>query len=288
MAEEGLVDVPRLGAEVADTHAHLDMLEDPAGALERAAIAGVSLVLAVVDVTEAPEQTFDGLAGWLEQASARLAERGGSSRWTPPQVRMVVGCHPHNAKDFDRIAEERLRALARDPRVGAVGETGLDFHYDHSPRDDQRRAFHAQLAIAREDGLPAVVHLREAHEEGAAILEEEGVPGSGCVIHCFTGETALAERFVEMGCHISFAGPTTFKKAETIREAAAAVPLDRLLVETDCPFLAPAPYRGKANEPALVTLTAAAIAATRGIADSDLAMAVSENAHRLFGADSEE
>ncbi len=287
MAAKGLLDLPRLGSGVADTHAHLDMLDDPAGALERAATAGVSFVVAVADVTETPEETFEGLAGWIKEASSRLDAAAGPSRVIPPEVRIAVGCHPHNAANFDDLAEERLSELAQDPLVGAVGETGLDFHYDNSPRDDQRNAFRAQLAIARDSALPVVVHLREAHEEGIAILEEEGMPVSGCVIHCFTGDAALAGRFLEMGCHISFAGPTTFKKATGIREAAAAVPLDRLLVETDCPFLAPVPYRGKTNEPALVTLTAAAIAAVRGIPEDRLAAAVSENARRLFGADRE-
>ncbi len=283
MVIEGPVELPQLGADVADTHAHLDMLDDPAGALERAAMAGVSLVVTVTDVTEAPDGTFESLDSWLAEAATRLAEWE-IPRGAPPEVRIVVGCHPHNAVDFDDEAEARLRTLVRDPRVGAVGEAGLDFHYDHSPRDDQRRAFRAQLEIAHECGLPIVVHLREAHEEGLATLTEAGVPEAGCIIHCFTGDAELAGRFVDMGCHISFAGPTTFRKAETIREAAAAVPLDRVLVETDCPFLAPVPYRGRTNEPAWATLTAAVLAEAKSVSPADFAAATTANARSLFGA----
>ena len=200
-----------------------------------------------------------------------------------PEVRIVVGCHPHNARSLDHDAEQRLRALARDSRVAAIGETGLDFHYDHSPRDEQRRAFRVSLAIAHEYGLPAVVHLREAHEEGAAILAETGIPAAGCIIHCFTEDLPLAQRFVEMGCHVSFAGPTTFKKGGPIRDAAAALPLDRLLVETDCPFLAPEPYRGRRNEPAWVTLTAGVVAASREEEPAQVAAALLGNAREIFG-----
>jgi TatD DNase family protein len=204
-----------------------------------------------------------------------------------PEVRIIVGCHPHNASDYDVAASARLRELVRDPRVAAIGETGLDFHYDHSPRDDQRSAFRAQLALAHEAGLPAVVHLREAHEEGISVLEEIGVPAAGCVIHCFTADPALAGRFVAMGCHISFAGPLTFKKAEEIRAAAAAVPLDRLLVETDCPFLAPDPYRGRRNEPAWVTLTAAVVAEARSEEAAAVAEVLYGNARALLGKGAE-
>lgn len=282
MADDRSVTLPDLGAPVVDTHAHLDMLDDPAGALERAALAGLGLVVTVADVTEEPETTFDGLAGWVASAKERLEAAPGAPR--PPATRIVVGCHPHNASAFDAAAEARLRELARDPRVGAIGEAGLDFHYDHSPRDDQRRVFRAQLDIARELDLPVVVHLREAHEEGLATLAEAGLPPAGCVIHCFTGDATLAGRFVDLGCHISFAGPTTFKKAEEIREAAAAIPLERILVETDCPFLAPVPYRGRTNEPAWVTLTAAVIAESKGVADAEFASVSTRNAEALFGA----
>ncbi|MBS3956392.1 MAG: TatD family hydrolase [Clostridiales bacterium] len=265
------IETPDLGAPVPDTHAHLDMLDDPVAALTAAARAGVTFVATVVDVTEEPGRTFDGLAGWLAAADP-----------APGEVRIIVGCHPHNAKDFSAEAQALLRMYAADPRVAAIGETGLDFHYDNSPRDKQRAAFRTQLAIAREFDVPVVVHLREAHDEGIAILEEIGVPKAGCVIHCFTADTALAERFVAMGCHISFAGPVTFKKAAALRETAAAVPADRLLVESDCPFLAPEPYRGRANEPAFVTYTAAALARARGEDILTFASSLSANARAIF------
>ena len=280
-------DTPDLGAPVPDTHAHLDMLDDPAGALVRAAQARVSFVATVVDVTESPEATFEGLAGWLAEAEQRLAKEAASGDATAavdvPEVRIVVGCHPHNASRYDEAVAARLREFARDPRVAAIGEMGLDFHYDNSPRDEQRAAFRAELAIAHESGLPAVVHLREAHDEGIDILTELGGPDAGCIIHCFTADAELAARFVEMGCHISFAGPLTFKKAEELRVAAAAVPLERVLVETDCPFLAPDPYRGRKNEPALVTYTAAALARAHGVSERACADALAANARVLLG-----
>jgi TatD DNase family protein len=268
---------------VADTHAHLDMLDDPAGAIARAALAGVGFIATVADVTEDAERTFDQLASWEASAAQQLASLPGPTT-SLPEVRIIVGCHPHNASALDADAEARLRDLARDSRVCAIGEAGLDFHYDHSPRDEQRRAFLTSLAVARDLGLPVVVHLREAHEEGAAILGATGIPDAGCIIHCFTEDAELALFFVEMGCHVSFAGPTTFKKAGPIREAAAALPLDRILVETDCPFLAPEPYRGRRNEPAWVTLTAAVVVAARSEEPELVVGALFDNARALLGA----
>lgn len=274
-----LPELPDLGAPTADAHAHLDMLDEPAGALARAARSGIALVASVVDLTEQPEITLDGLEGWVAGA-ARLLEPEGL---TPPEVRLVVGWHPHNARAHTPELLARLRELTRDPRVGALGEIGLDFHYDHSPRDDQRASFRAHLELAHETGLPVVVHLREAHDEGAEMIAEVGAPPAGCIIHCFTEGPALAERFLEMGCTISFAGPVTFPKAHQIRDAAAVVPLDRLLVETDCPFLAPHPYRGRTNEPAYTVVTASAVAAAKGVEPAELATAALTNARALFG-----
>lgn len=279
----GPVQVPRLGARTADTHAHLDMLDDPAGALERAAMAGVMLVNTVTDVTESAESTFESLSAWIAEAEARMRDRH-VPHPSAPVVRIVVGCHPHNAKDFGPDAEETLLRLARDPRVGAIGEAGLDFHYDHSPRDDQRRVFRRQLELAAELELPVVVHLREAHGEGLAILREMGLPPAGCVIHCFTLGPAEVADFLDLDCYVSFAGPVTFPKGDAIREAAALVPLDRLLVETDCPFMAPVPHRGKTNEPGWCTFNAARIAEARGLSPAEVAAAVMDNARRLFRA----
>jgi TatD DNase family protein len=268
--------LPEVAEPLCDSHAHLDMLDDPAGALARAAEAGFSLVASVVDLAEDPERTIEGLDPWL--ATAR--ELGGA-----PDVVLIAGVHPHNAKHHDAELLARLRTLATgDPRVRGLGELGLDFHYDHSPRDDQRAMFRDQLALAAELDLPVTVHLREAHDEGLAIMAEVGVPAAGCIIHCFTEGAELAERFLALSpaVVVSFAGPVTFNKAVQIREAVAVVPLDRLLVETDCPFLAPAPYRGMPNEPAFAALNAAAVAEVKGVTIDEVAAASTATARRLF------
>ena len=270
--------LPDLGAPSVDAHAHLAMLDDPAAALVRASRAGIALVATVVDLTETPEVTLDGLAGWLDRAAGHLSAEGREV----PEVRIIAGWHPHNASGGDAALLDRLRDLAADPRVGGLGELGLDYHYDHSPRDDQRAWFRRHLELAHEVGLPVEIHLREAHDEGLAILREVGTPAAGCIIHCFTEGPELAERFLELGCYISFAGPVTFKKADVLREAARIVPLDRLLVETDCPFLAPHPYRGRPNEPAFSVLNAAAIADVKGVSPAEVATAALGNARVLF------
>ena len=256
------VAAPDFGGEhVADTHAHLDMLDDPALALARAARAGVTFVATVADPSEDAWRTFEELPSWLANARDLLGEQG---TLAPPGVRVIVGVHPHNAKALTPEVVSELRRLATDPVACAIGEIGLDYFYDHSPRDVQRDAFRRQLSIAHELGLPAVVHLRDAHDDGAAILADIGVPSAGCILHCYNLGPELLERFLALGCHVSFAGPVTFKKAEEVRDAAALVPLGRILTETDCPFMAPEPFRGTTNEPALTVFTAARIAAARG------------------------
>jgi len=288
--------LPRLGAPTADTHAHLDMIADPAGALARAARAGVTLVCTVVDLTEEPEVTFDGLAGWLDEAAGVLGTSEGDTVGAEdpaglvvPEVRLILGVHPHNASAYDGAMHERLRAAAlatHSAPVAGLGELGLDFHYDHSPRDAQRDAFRRQLALAHELGLPVTVHLRAAHEEGLAILAECGVPQAGCIIHCFTEGPDMAERFLALSdaVVISVAGPVTFAKAQQIRDALQVVPLDRLLLETDSPFLAPAPYRGEPNEPAFTVLNAARVAETLGLDTATIASRCMDNARRIFAA----
>jgi TatD DNase family protein len=276
------VEVPRLGAQTADTHAHLDMLDDPAGALERAAVAGVMFIATVADVTEAPLGTFDAFGTWMTEAQERM-DLWGVPHPETPEMRIIVGVHPHNAKGYTPEVADTLRQLASDPRVGAIGETGLDFHYDHSPRDHQRRAFEAQLAMAHDLGLPVVVHIREAHEEGIAILRDVGVPKAGCIIHCFTEGPKTAELFLEMGCHLSFAGPVTFPRADILLQAVEVVPLDRLLAETDCPFMTPVPQRGRSNEPAWVTFTVQKLAEVKGLPSEEVAAAILTNARRVLG-----
>lgn len=268
--------IPDLGGPVADTHAHLDMLEEPVRALALAARTGVDFVATVADPTEAAARTYAELSGWLEAAATTLAGT------LPPRVRIIVGVHPHNAKDFSAGIEERMRMLAADPRTAAIGEIGLDYHYDYSPRDTQRAVFRRQLELARELDLPAVVHLREAHEDGEAILREVGLPPAGCILHCYNLGTEPLVRFVDLGCYVSFAGPVTFKKADEVREAAATVPLDRILTETDCPFMAPEPFRGRKNEPAYTVFTAARIAAARAEGLPVFAAAAYANALRIL------
>lgn len=251
------------GAPIADTHAHLDMLEDPALALARAALAGLGFVATVADVTEDAWRTFDELPSWLANAR-ELLDAAGFSDEALPRVRVILGVHPHNAKDYDARAEEELLRLAADPLTSALGELGLDYHYDHSPREVQRDAFRRHLELAHDLELPVCIHLREAHDDGESILHEVGVPAAGCILHCFNLGPDVARRFLDMGCHVSFAGPVTFKRADDVRAAAALVPAGRILTETDSPFMAPEPFRGRTCEPALVAYSAARTAETRG------------------------
>lgn len=258
------VAVPEFGgARIADTHAHLDMLEDPPLALARAALAGVAFIATVCDVTEDGWRTYDSLDSWNVDARSLLDEAGCPDAELPT-VRVIVGAHPHNSGEYDADAEEELLRLISDPRTCAMGELGLDYHYDHSPRDVQRATFRRHLAIASEQGLPVCLHLREAHEDGLEILRECGVPAAGFILHCFNLGAEVMRPFLELGGHISFAGPATFKKAHDVRDASREVPPARLLTETDCPFMAPEPFRGRTNEPALVAFTAARIADERG------------------------
>lgn len=250
------------GAPIADTHAHLDMLDDPALAIARAALAGVRFIATVADVTEDAWRTYAELESWSSNASEMLRQAGRDDVELP-RIRVVLGAHPHNAKLWDVERLEEFRRLAVDPLTCAVGEMGLDYHYDHSPREIQRERFAEHLALAHEFALPAVLHLREAHDDGLAILREAGVPSAGCILHCFNLAPEVMQPFLEMGCHVSFAGPATFKKADEVRDAARRVPAGRLLTETDCPFMAPEPFRGRTNEPAYVVFTAARLAAAR-------------------------
>ena len=251
------------GAMIADTHAHLDMLDDPGLALARAALAGVSFVATVADVTEDAGRTYDELPAWLGRTRA-LLDDAGHPGVAAPRVRVILGVHPHNARLWDSGTEREFRRLAADPLTCAVGEMGLDYHYDHSPRDVQRDTFRAHLSLAREFALPGVVHLREAHDDGAAILAEAGPPPAGFILHCFNLAPRAMQPFLDLGCHVSFAGPVTFKKAEEVRDSAREVPPGRLLTETDCPFMAPEPFRGRTCEPAFVAFTAARTAEARG------------------------
>ena len=194
----------------------------------------------------------------------------------------VVGVHPHDAKDWNEVADKRLRQLSDHPHVVAIGEIGLDYHYDFSPRDMQERAFRAQMQIAREVGLPIVIHCREAYADTLQILSEEGADETGGVMHCWAGSVEDADKTVALGLALGFGGTLTFKNAETTRQAAQRVPLETLLVETDAPYLAPTPHRGKPNQPAYTRLVAEKLAELRGLSLPELAMLTTANARRTF------
>jgi TatD DNase family protein len=198
-------------------------------------------------------------------------------------VWFTVGTHPHQSHEEPEATLEQLVALAQHPRCIGIGEAGLDYHYDRSPREIAQRVFRTHIAAARETGLPLVIHAREADEDVGNILREEMGKGAfKALLHCFTASRLLAERALDLGLSISFSGVVTFKNSQELRDIARDVPLDRILVETDAPFLAPVPYRGKRNEPAFVAATAATLADVKGISADALAKATTQNILRLF------
>jgi TatD DNase family protein len=216
----------------------------------------------------------------LESAKSAVA----LAKKLAPVVWATVGVHPHDAEHFGDEAKQLLESLATDPHVRAIGETGLDYHYDHSPREQQAEAFRYQIDLARRVKKPIIVHTRTAAEDTLRILEEENARDAGGIIHCFSEDAAFAKRSLDMGFVSSFSGIVTFPKGtEAIREAARVQPKDSILVETDSPYLAPVPYRGKRNEPAYVAHTAAFIAALRGEDLDEFRARTTENGCRLFG-----
>lgn len=200
-----------------------------------------------------------------------------------PGVRASLGVHPHEAKTWSPEVAAGLAQLVEDPAVRFVGETGLDWHYDLSPRVEQEVAFRAQIRLAKRLGKPLMIHTRSAPEATLRVLEEEGADAVRGIIHCFSEDRAFAARALDLGFYLSFSGIATFKKAEAVREVAAWAPADRILVETDAPFLAPVPYRGKPNEPGFVRFTAEAVAALRGIPSAKLAELTTRNLEALCG-----
>ena len=202
---------------------------------------------------------------------------------THDDVWFTVGTHPHHAHEDREASVAELVALARHPRCVAIGEAGLDYHYDRSPRDVAERVFRTHIAAARESGLPLVIHARDADEDVARILREESAKGAfTAVLHCFTASRALAETGLALGFFVSFSGVLTFKNSEALRDVARWAPLDRLLVETDSPFLAPTPYRGKRNEPAFVVETARKLAEIKGVSETEIARSTRDATLRLF------
>jgi TatD DNase family protein len=248
-----------------DSHCHLDFADFAAerdAVIARARAAGVGTMLTIGTRLD-------------EFPSVRaIAE-------AYPDVWCSIGAHPHEAADHSALSSADLTGLAAHPRVIGIGETGLDFHYDHSPREVQERVFRSHIAASRESGLPLIIHAREADDAVARVLREERAPPG--VMHCFSSGRALAETALDLGFYISISGIITFKNAEELRAIVRDVPLDRLLVETDAPYLAPVPYRGRRNEPAYVAATANAVAALKGVEPEEFASATTGNFFRLFG-----
>lgn len=252
---------------IVDSHCHLDfdsLRQDLPAVLARAREAGVGLMVTI----STRMSTFERV-----RAVAEAHE----------QVYCSVGVHPHEAESEGDVTPERLCELAGHPRVVGIGETGLDYYYEHSPRNAQEASFRRHIEAARRTGLPLIVHTRDADAETAGILREEMAKGAfSGVLHCFSAGAELARAALELGFYISFSGIVTFPKAEELRRIAADVPLDRLLVETDAPYLAPVPRRGKPNEPAFVVHTAARLAELRNLDEAELHRLTTENFFRLF------
>ena len=237
-----------------DSHCHLAdeaFVDDLEAVVDRARGSGVAAALSMIDPTN--------------EAEGRRAARAGEL-W--PELRFAVGVHPHQAGAFaaEPAAVEAVvrRELDANSRVAAIGEIGLDYHYDFAPRALQREVFARQLSLARAAGRPVVIHTRDADDDTIDVLRAEGGGGVTGVLHCFTGDAAFARRGLDLGLHVSFSGIVTFRNADTVRDAARSVPTDRLLAETDAPYLAPVPYRGKRNEPAWVARVVETLAEVRG------------------------
>ena len=250
-----------------DSHCHLNykgLIEDQENVLERARAAGIDLMLNIAT----RESEWDAVLDTAIHA---------------PDVWATVGIHPHEADEHPHVDTAKLVERAAHPRVVGIGETGLDYYYDHSDRDRQQKSFRAHIAASRDTGLPLIVHTRDAEEDTLAIMRDEmgkgAYPG---VIHCFTASGAFADAAMELGFYISISGIVTFKSAKDLPETAARLPLDRLLVETDSPFLAPVPHRGRPCEPAFVADTARFLATLRGESIEQLAAATSANFRTLF------
>ena len=254
-------------ALIVDSHCHLDydgLAEQVNAILDRSAKAGVGLMLSI----SSRVKNFPKLLAMAEAHD---------------EIYCTVGTHPHNAHEELDVTVDDLVRLTKHPKVVGLGEAGLDYHYDLSPRDAQMQGFRNHIAAARETGLPLVIHTRNAEEDTARVLEEEMSKGEfKAVLHCFTSQQWLAEKGVELGLTVSFSGILTYKSAEDIRTTAKALPIDRLLVETDAPFLAPVPYRGKDNEPSYVVKTLEQLAAVRGLSLPEMATITSDNFFRLF------
>ncbi len=249
-----------------DSHTHLDMPQfqkDLHGVIERARNSGVVAMITVGISLDSSEKALE------------IARKY-------PFIYSTVGCHPHGAHDLPGEEMSRLKELAMDPRVVAWGETGLDYYRDRAPRDKQRACLRQQVALARECRLPLVIHDREAHDDVIRILKDESAQEVGGVIHCFSGDWNYAKKCLDLGFYISVPGTVTYKNAEIQREVVRKCPLERLMVETDAPYLTPVPYRGKRNEPAYVVFTAKKVSELRNMPLDEISERLTENTVRLF------
>jgi TatD DNase family protein len=250
-----------------DSHCHLDFpdfADDLDAIVERAGAAGVGRIVTI----STRVRQFDRLLTIAERFS---------------NVYCSVGTHPHNAHEEPDFSAADLIARSRHPKVVAIGEAGLDYHYDFSPRDAQEQGFRRHIAAARQTGLPLVIHSREADDDMARVLTEETGKGAfPAILHCFTAGPDLARTAIALGLHISFTGILTFKRSDDLRAIAAGLPADRIMVETDSPYLAPGKFRGKRNEPAYVVEVAKVLAETRGVTPEEIARQTTENFFRLF------
>jgi len=253
---------------IIDSHCHLDFqdfAQDLPAVLERARQAGLQAMICIGS-----------------GADLATAHRAADLATREPDVFAAIGIHPHDAAKIEDDWWPALDKLAQCPRVVGVGETGLDYFYDHSPRDKQAQAFRQFLALSRSVGRPFICHVRDAHQDALAILRAEALSEAGGVVHCFSGNLDDARGYLDLGLDLSFSGILTFKNADEIRRVAAFAPLHSILVETDAPYLAPLPFRGKRNEPSFVVKTLEALALVRGIPFSQAAEATAENARRRF------
>ncbi len=259
-----------------DSHAHLTdkrLRSDLENVLRRAAEAEVQAIITV------------GTDPADNRAVAKLVAEQGQREGAGPAIYGTLGVHPHDAKVVTEDVLAEMAEMATRPRIVAIGEAGLDFYRDLSPRDRQEMAFVQQIHLARELSLPLIVHSRDAHERTLTILEREGGGEVHGVMHCFSGDMEIARRVLALGMHIGIAGPVTYPKSQKLQQVAAQVPLERLLVETDCPYLAPQRYRGRRNEPAYVMYVAEQIARMRGLSFDEVARMTAENAAALFSLD---
>lgn len=266
--------VPALEAPIADTHAHLDMLSDVPLVLARCAVNGLGFICSIVDPTEDATKTYKMLDSWRMRAKEILPQIVSNTQAEleceietsdVPHIRISIGCHPHNAKNFTPQIEQTLFKCLENPQTCAVGEVGLDYYYDFSSRETQRAVFRRQIRIAHECEVPLILHVRNAHDDALKIMKEEGFPVAGVLLHCFNLDYVTLEPWLEQGCYVAFGGPLTFKKSDETRSAAMRTPQNRLLTETDAPFMAPEPMRGMICGPEHTVFTVARLAEVCGM-----------------------